>query len=60
MQVGEPVHRKITKTVGRVVNGALVERELPHKFNAKGELVFALKKQILRLHEEFHRQSIMN
>ena len=31
-------------TVGRVVNGALVERELPHKFNAKGELVFALKK----------------
>ena len=31
-------------TVGRVVNGALVERELPHKFNAKGELIFALKK----------------
>ena len=31
-------------TVGRVVNGALVERELPHEFNAKGELVFALKK----------------
>jgi flagellar P-ring protein precursor FlgI len=31
-------------TVGRVVNGALVEKELPHEFNAKGELVFALKK----------------
>ncbi|SVC34719.1 uncharacterized protein METZ01_LOCUS287573 [marine metagenome] len=31
-------------TVGRVVNGALVERELPHEFNAKGELIFALKK----------------
>jgi flagellar P-ring protein precursor FlgI len=27
-----------------VVNGALIERELPHEFNAKGELVFALKK----------------
>ena len=32
------------KTVGRVANGALVEKELPHKFNAKGELIFALKK----------------
>ena len=31
-------------TVGRVVDGALVEKELPHKFNAKGELIFALKK----------------
>ena len=31
-------------TVGRVANGALIERELPHKFNAKTELVFALKK----------------
>jgi flagellar P-ring protein precursor FlgI len=31
-------------TVGRVVNGALVERELPHEFNAKEELIFALKK----------------
>ena len=30
-------------TVGRVVNGALIERELPHEFNAKGELIFALK-----------------
>jgi len=36
--------QKNHKTVGRVVNGALVERELPHKFNAKGELIFALKK----------------
>ncbi|MDG1842748.1 MAG: flagellar basal body P-ring protein FlgI [Nitrospinaceae bacterium] len=32
------------KTVGRVANGALVEKELPHKFNAKGKLIFALKK----------------
>ena len=32
------------KTVGRVANGALIERELPHKFNAKTELIFALKK----------------
>lgn len=31
-------------TVGRVVNGALVERELPHKFNDKKELIFALKR----------------
>ncbi|KMP11424.1 flagellar basal body P-ring biosynthesis protein FlgA [Candidatus Nitromaritima sp. SCGC AAA799-A02] len=31
-------------TVGRVVNGALVERELPHEFNNKEELIFALKK----------------
>ena len=31
-------------TVGRVANGALIERELSHEFNAKAELIFALKK----------------
>ena len=31
-------------TVGRVVSGALIERELPHEFNAKSELIFSLKK----------------
>ena len=31
-------------TVGRVADGALIERELSHEFNAKAELVFSLKK----------------
>jgi flagellar P-ring protein precursor FlgI len=31
-------------TVGRVVGGALVEREIPHQFNDKEEIFLALKK----------------
>jgi len=31
-------------TVGRVADGALIERELSHEFNAKAELIFSLKK----------------
>lgn len=31
-------------TVGRIVNGAMVERELKYNFNAKDEIILALKK----------------
>lgn len=31
-------------TVGRVVGGAIVEREIPHQFNEKEEIILALKK----------------
>lgn len=31
-------------TAGRVANGAIVERELPNQFNAKDEILLALKK----------------